>query len=136
MLPDAKIKCPHTGFAKTCRSIVSKWECPKYVKIDGMNPNTGEQVSKFGCIDSFLHMLLIENSQMQRQTGGAVESARNEAAKAADAQVAAVKDHIQTQQQAVRVLLALAAQTAQTLQRLDATALPNGTPVQITHQQD
>ena len=43
-----------------------------------MNPNDGTPVDKFDCIDSFMHMLLIENSQMQRQTGAAVESFRNE----------------------------------------------------------
>ncbi len=78
MLPDPKIRCPATGFTKSCRSIVSKYDCPKFVHIAGTNPNDGQQVDKFGCIDSFLHMLLIENSQMQRQTGAAVESLRNE----------------------------------------------------------
>lgn len=82
MLPDKSVKCPHTGFTKSCLSIVSKCTCPKWVKITGTNPNTGEYVDKFGCIDSFLHMLLIENSQQQRQTGAAVESFRNEMVKA------------------------------------------------------
>lgn len=78
MLPDSKIRCPATGFTKSCRSIISKYDCPKFVKISGVNPNDGQPLDKFGCIDSFLHMLLIENSQMQRQTGAAVESFRNE----------------------------------------------------------
>jgi len=81
MLPDPKVKCPHTGFSKSCRAIVSKHDCPKFVKISGINPNDGQQIDKFGCIDSFLHMLLIENSQQQRQTGAAVESFRNEMVK-------------------------------------------------------
>lgn len=78
MLPDPNIKCPATGFAKSCRSIVSECDCPKFVKISGVNPNNGQPVDKVGCIDSFIHLLLIENSQMQRQTGAAVESFRNE----------------------------------------------------------
>jgi hypothetical protein len=82
MLPDAKIKCPHTGFKQSCRAIVSKHDCPKFVKICGVNPNDGQPVDKFGCIDSFIHMLLIENSQQQRQTGAAVESFRNEMVRA------------------------------------------------------
>jgi hypothetical protein len=81
MLPDPKIRCPATGFAKSCRSIVSKHDCPKFVKITGVNPNDGQPVDRFGCVDSFLPMLLIENSQMQRQTGAAVESFRNEMVK-------------------------------------------------------
>lgn len=82
MLPDKNIKCPATGFAKSCREIVADCDCPKFVKISGVNPNDGQPVDKFGCVDSFMHMLLIENSQMQRQTGAAVESFRNEMVKA------------------------------------------------------
>lgn len=82
MLPDKNIRCPSTGFTKTCREIVAECDCPKFVKISGVNPNDGQQIDKFGCIDSFLHMLLIENSQQQRQTGAAVESFRNEMVKA------------------------------------------------------
>ena len=84
MLPDSKIKCHHTGFAKSCRSIVTADDtiCPKYVHVVGSNPNTGNPVDHWGCIDSMQHLLLIENSQMQRQTGAAVESFRNEFVKA------------------------------------------------------
>ena len=82
MLPDKNIKCPATGFSKSCREIVADCDCPKFIKISGVNPNDGQPVDKFGCVDSFMHMLLIENSQMQRQTGAAVESFRNEMVKA------------------------------------------------------
>lgn len=75
--PDPKIKCPATGFAKTCREIVSGCDCPKFVHIRGTDPQGGE-LDKWGCVDSFIPMLLIENSLMQRQTGAAVESFRNE----------------------------------------------------------
>lgn len=85
MLPDKNIRCPAIGFAKTCREIVADCDCPKFVKISGTNPNDGQPIDKFGCIDSFLHMLLIENSQQQRQTGAAVESFRNEMVKANEA---------------------------------------------------
>jgi hypothetical protein len=91
MLPDQKIRCPHTGFAKSCRAIVSKHDCPKFVKICGVNPNDGQPVDKFGCIDSFMHMLLIENSHQQRQTGAAVESFRNEMVKANQSNAAVVR---------------------------------------------
>jgi hypothetical protein len=74
--PDASIKCPYTGFKKPCRELALS--CPKFVHIAGANPNTGEPVDRYGCADGFLPMLLIENSQQQRQTGAAVESFRNE----------------------------------------------------------
>lgn len=80
--PDQKVKCPATGFTRSCRDIVLECECPKFVKIVGRNPNTDEPVDRYGCVDSFLPMLLIENSMMQRQTGAAVESFRNEMVKA------------------------------------------------------
>lgn len=87
MLPDKNVKCPATGFVKSCREIVADCDCPKFVKISGVNPNDGQPVDRFGCIDSFMHMLLIENSQQQRQTGAAVESFRNEMVKANAIQV-------------------------------------------------
>jgi hypothetical protein len=74
--PDAAIKCPYTGFKKSCRELALS--CPKFVHIAGANPNTGEPVNRYGCSDGFLPMLLIENSQQQRQTGAAIESFRNE----------------------------------------------------------
>ena len=78
MLPDPKIKCPATGFARSCREILGECDCPKFIHILGSDPQTGQPIDKFGCVDSFLHTILIENSQMQRQTGAAVESFRNE----------------------------------------------------------
>jgi hypothetical protein len=77
MLPDPKVKCPATGFARACREILAECDCPKFVRITGMDPNTGQPVDKVGCSDSFIPMLLIENSQQQRQTAAAIESMRN-----------------------------------------------------------
>lgn len=82
MLPDQKVKCPATCFKKSCRDIVRKYDCPKFVKISGVNQNDGQPVDKFGCVDSFLPMLLIENSRQQRSTAAAVESFRNEVVQA------------------------------------------------------
>lgn len=82
MLPDAKIKCPATGFSRTCHSVVTKCTCPKFVNIRGKNPQTGADVDQWGCVDSFLPMLLIENAQMSRQTAASVDSFRNEIVKA------------------------------------------------------
>lgn len=81
MLPDKKVKCPYTGFTKTCLDGVVKHSCPKWVHITGKNPQSEEVIDKYGCSDAWLPMLLIENAQMQRQTGAAVESFRNEMVK-------------------------------------------------------
>ena len=53
-------------------------KCAWFTHIRGKNPQTGMDVDEWGCAVTWLPMLLIENSQMQRQTGAAVESARNE----------------------------------------------------------
>lgn len=57
-------------------------ECSWFTQIRGHNPNTGEDVDEWACAVNWLPMLMIENSQQQRQTGAAVESFRNEMSKA------------------------------------------------------
>jgi hypothetical protein len=69
--------CPLDGF-KPCRQL----ECGWFIKIVGTNPNTGEPIEDWGCSVPLLPILMIENSQQQRQTGAAVESFRNEMVKA------------------------------------------------------
>ena len=64
--------CPLIG--EDCRGL----ECSWYTQVRGQNPQTGKDVDEWGCAVTWLPVLLIENSQMQRQTGAAVESFRNE----------------------------------------------------------
>ena len=64
--------CPLIG--EECMKLKCEW----FTQIRGNNPQSGEEVDEWGCAVTWLPMLLIENSQMQRQTGAAVESARNE----------------------------------------------------------
>jgi hypothetical protein len=59
---------------KDCVQLQCKW----FIQIRGMNPNTGEDVDEYGCAIEWMPILMIENSQQQRQTGAAVESFRNE----------------------------------------------------------
>lgn len=54
-----------------------KNRCAQYVQLMGADPQTGEQIGKWGCAHAFLPMLIIESAQMSRQTGAAVESLRN-----------------------------------------------------------
>jgi len=80
MLPNPEVRCPATAFKRTCHSIITEpgCKCPKWVSVKGTNPQTGEPVDHWGCVDTFLPMLLIENAQQTRQAGAAVESFRNE----------------------------------------------------------
>ena len=62
---------------KDCVGIKCNW----FTQIRGTNPNTGQEVDEWSCAITWLPLLLIENSQQQRQTGAAVESFRNEMVK-------------------------------------------------------
>lgn len=57
-------------------------KCAWFTQLRGKNPQTGADVDEWGCAVTWLPMLMIENSQQQRQTGAAVESFRNEMVKA------------------------------------------------------
>lgn len=67
--------CPLIG--EECMKLKCAW----FTQIRGQNPQSGEEVDEWGCAVTWLPMLLIENSQQQRQTGAAVESFRNETVK-------------------------------------------------------
>jgi len=60
-------------------------KCAWFTKVEGYDINTGKRVDEWNCAMKWLPMLLIENSGMQRQTGAAVESFRNEMVKANEA---------------------------------------------------
>lgn len=74
---EVKSNCPLNNF-EPCKQL----DCAWFIQIRGKNPNTGEDVDDWGCAQSWLPVLMIENSQQQRQTGAAVESFRNEMVKA------------------------------------------------------
>ena len=78
---------------KPCKQL----DCAWFLKIRGRNPNTGDDVDDWGCAMAWMPILLIENAQMSRQTGAAVESFRNEMVKANEAsqQILAVSMHKQ-----------------------------------------
>lgn len=73
---EPKNQCPLNGF-EPCKQL----DCAWFLKIRGQNPNTGEDIDEWGCSMAWLPVLMIENSQQQRQTGAAVESFRNEMVK-------------------------------------------------------
>ena len=67
--------CPLIG--KDCIQTQCAW----ITQVRGVDSNTGKEVDEWGCAVTWMPMLLIENSQQQRQTGAAVESFRNESVK-------------------------------------------------------
>lgn len=60
-------------------------KCAWFTKVEGYNINTGKQIEEWNCAMTFIPMLLVENSGMERQTGAAVESFRNEMVKSNEA---------------------------------------------------
>lgn len=63
--------CPM--FQKACMEHQCRW----YIQLHGKNPNTGQDISNFGCAIEWLPLLLVENALVGRQTGAAIESLRN-----------------------------------------------------------
>lgn len=80
---ESKNNCPLNNF-EPCKQL----ECAWFIQLRGINPNTGKEVDDWGCSMAWMPMLLVENSQQQRQTGAAVESFRNEMVKANDTNTA------------------------------------------------
>lgn len=76
----SKNGCPLNSF-EPCRQL----DCAWFIQVRGTNPNTGKEVDEWACSMTWMPMLTIENAQMSRQTGAAVESFRNEMVKANEA---------------------------------------------------
>lgn len=77
-IPEEGVMCHRTGFTRSCKEIVVAGQCRLWTHVQGLHPQSGEQIDSYDCADAWLPMLMIENSQQQRQTGAAVESFRNE----------------------------------------------------------
>ncbi len=56
-------------------------QCAWFTRVQGTVMNTGNQVDEYQCAIAWMPMLLIENSKVNRETGAAVESFRNEMVK-------------------------------------------------------
>ena len=52
------------------------------MQLRGNHPQTGQEIDEWGCTIAWTPLLLIENAKLQRETGAAVESFRNEMVKA------------------------------------------------------
>jgi len=81
MAKDAKIICPMIG-GEPCveDGAIRNGElvaCRFWVTVQGQHPQTGEVTNHKDCSFAWMPVLMIENSQQQRQTGAAVESFRN-----------------------------------------------------------
>ena len=81
---EAKILCPLLGSECIEDGAIRDGElvkCRFWVHVQGKNPQTGETVSNGDCAFCWTPVLLIENSKVNRETGAAIESFRNEMVK-------------------------------------------------------
>ena len=57
------------------------YRCRWYVSMIGVDPQTGDQIDEFRCVNEWIPVLLVESTKVGNQTGAAVESFRNEMSK-------------------------------------------------------
>lgn len=90
-MAEKKIICPLMGGACIEDGAVRENElvaCRFWVQVQGKHPQTGAVVNNGDCAMAWMPVLLIENSKVNRETGAAVESLRNENAKAGNGLIA------------------------------------------------
>ena len=75
------MKLEHGNYCPLLKKDCIGLQCSWFTQMRGTNPNTGADVDEYACAIAWLPVLLVENSQQQRQTGAAVESFRNEMVK-------------------------------------------------------
>lgn len=88
MAKDAKILCPLMGGECIEDGSIKNGElvsCRFWVYVHGKNPQTNEDVKNGDCAFAWTPILMIENSKVNRETGAAVESFRNEMVKSNEA---------------------------------------------------
>lgn len=80
-------KTPDGAYCPLVKGPCVQAKCAWWTHLYGKDPQSEKVIDKFGCAIVFLPVLLVEIAQMERQTGAAVESARNEQVKMGQAVV-------------------------------------------------
>ena len=98
MAKDTKIICPlmhseclEDGSLVTVDGKPELHACRFYTHVQGKDPQDGSDIKRGDCAIAWLPILLIENSNVNRQTGAAVESFRNENVRTGDQIAAAIE---------------------------------------------
>jgi len=81
--PHSQKECVKDGTIVMVNGNPELHACPAWVMVQGVDPQTGADINSWNCSQfHWMPFLTIENSKMQRETGAAVESFRNEMVKA------------------------------------------------------
>lgn len=101
-IPDKGRKCHRCNFEKSCRDLVFNGDCQRWSKISGSNPQTGEPMDKWGCIDDMHHILLLEIGNQTSKVSVEINSLRNEMKKSHDESLSLGSMAVQRATSAVR----------------------------------
>ncbi len=108
-MANAKIICPLMGGEPCVEDGAIRngelVQCRFWIHVIGRDPQTGQDIDNRDCAMAWVPVLLIENSKVNRETGAAVESLRNE--------------NVTTGQQIAGALLQVAQANSQNLLRSD-----------------
>lgn len=66
--------------------------CEFWVHLMGMNPQTGQPMDEWSCTFRWLPVLLVENSNQQRQTAASVDKTANQIARSRAEFIAALPE--------------------------------------------
>lgn len=65
-------------FCPLVRGECVRHKCAFFTKVIGLDPQGGPPIDRFGCAVAWLPVLMIENSQQQRQTASEVSKVANQ----------------------------------------------------------
>ena len=74
--PAEHITCPYTGHKQKC--LKHYLNCPKWIQVIGVDPNTGQETNQYQCEDSWRPKFSMEMANASRQIAATIESFRNE----------------------------------------------------------
>jgi hypothetical protein len=78
------VKLTVNDFCPLIQASCKQLGCSWFQHVQGMHPQTGEQIDEWRCAMAWLPMLLVENSRQTSQAGAAIESFRNEVVRRQD----------------------------------------------------
>jgi len=99
-LPDKDLKCHLTGFEKSCRQLVCDGACKRWKFLEFRDGD--KLIPSWDCIDNHAHTLQKLTVFSIQSNSAAVESMRNEAAKAHGEQITMASIATQRSQDAIR----------------------------------
>jgi hypothetical protein len=70
---EVKANCPLNNF-EPCK----QFDCAWFMEVRGNHPQTGEDMSEWGCAMAMMPVLLLETSRQTNQAGASIDSFRNE----------------------------------------------------------